>query len=283
MAKDTVAMMAPEPGEDEGAFMERCQEAGHSESACEVMWEDMGDTATAVATGKAVTVRMNGDVAEVLLYDVIGADFFGEGVTAKTFRAQIKAVKSKVINLRINSPGGSVTEGAAMLNALDGWKTKGRRIEVDVDGIAASAASVVMMAGDVVRVAGNGLVMIHDPYGMVMGGAGDMRRTADLLDKVKGQLIDAYARRPGLKLDRDQIAAAMAAETWYTGQEAVEIGLADSAGAPAQLAAFAGAAPLFAKLHYRHAPQLPGLAEAWAETELRREIAAKLRGAGEAT
>lgn len=172
---------------------------------------------------KEASIRMSGDVAEVLLYDQIGADpFFGDGISAKTFREQIKEVKAKTINLRINSPGGSVTEGAAMLAALDSHKA---RIEVNVDGIAASAASVVAMAGDVIRVSSSGLIMIHDPYAGVQGGAEDMRRMAGVLDKVKGQILDAYSRHS--KLGRDELASMMAAETWLTGQEAVDAGLAD--------------------------------------------------------
>ncbi len=216
------------------------------------------------------------DVVELLLYDQIGADpFFGEGVTAKGFREQVKGIKARTLNLRINSPGGSVTDGAAMLAALDDWKKKGKgKIEVDVDGIAASAASVVMMAGNVIRVAANGLVMIHDPHTMVAGGADEMRRTADLLDKVKEQLIDAYMRRA--KMSRAELSAAMAAETWYTGAEAVAAGLADSVGEQVAVAAFAGMPALLAKLKYKHAPELPTDAAAWAETERRRAIAAAL-------
>lgn len=226
---------------------------------------------------KQLTVNMRGDdVAEVLLYGVIGSDFWGDGITAKDLRDSIKGVKSKTINLRVNSPGGSVTEGSAMLSALDDWKKgSGRRIEVDVDGLSASAASIVMMGGNVVRVASNALVMIHDPYTMVVGNAAEMRRTAELLEKVKGQAIDAYMRRA--KLSREELAAAMEAETWYTGKEAVEAGLADSATDAVNVAAFAGARDLLSKMKYKHSPELPSDAAAWAETERRKQIAAKLR------
>jgi ATP-dependent protease ClpP protease subunit len=151
---------------------------------------------------KQLTVRMKGDdTAEVLLYDVIGADMFG-GIDAKTFRAQIKAVKAKAIELRINSPGGSVTEAAAMLQALDEFPG---RIDVTVDGLAASAATVVMMAGDSIVAARNALLMIHNPWAGVMGTAADMRRVADLLDKIRGQILDTYAGRPGMKLSREEL------------------------------------------------------------------------------
>ncbi len=199
---------------------------------------------------KTLTIRNRGDdVAELMIYDVIGGDFFSEGVTAKDVRAAVKSAKGKTINLRINSPGGSVIEGAAILTALDEFAG---RIEVDVDGVAASAASVIMMAGDKIRVASNGLVMVHNPYAMAAGGSDDMRRMADLLDKVKDQILDSYMRKA--KVPREQMAAYMQAETWFTGAEAVEAGLADEAAAPVKMAALSSHRRLLAKLKFHHAP-----------------------------
>lgn len=214
------------------------------------------------------------EVTEILLYDQIGSDFFGDGVNAKDFRQQLKDVKTPVLNLRINSPGGSVTEAAAMLEALDKHKA---RIEIDVDGLAASAASVLMMAGDHVRVASNSLIMIHDPHSMAVGDAREMRRTAELLDKVRGQILDTYMRR--VKMSRGELEAAMAAETWYTGAEAVEAGLADEASKPVSIAAFADLLTVAAKLGAKHPPKLektPEQLRAIAETDRRRAIAASL-------
>lgn len=226
---------------------------------------------------KHLPINIRNEVAEVLLYDMIGEDdFFGGGISAKDFRDQIKAIKVKAMNLRINSPGGSVTEASAMLNALDEFKG---RIEVDIDGLAASAASVVAMAGDTVRVATNGLVMIHDPMSGVMGRADDMRRMADLLDKVREQILNAYERKS--KAGREQLGAWMAAETWFTGQEAVDAGLADSVTEPLRMAACADPEVL-TKLGYKNIPALvlqnnnaeaKRLAE---ETKRRLEIAAQL-------
>src|SRR5688572_18298103 len=112
---------------------------------------------------KTATIRaLSEEVTEVLLYGEIGVDpFFREGVDAKEFREQLNAINTPAINLRINSPGGNVFAGAAMLKALDDHPA---RIEVDVDGMAASFASVLMMAGDHVRVASNAFVMIHNPW-----------------------------------------------------------------------------------------------------------------------
>jgi ATP-dependent Clp protease protease subunit len=224
---------------------------------------------------KTATIRaLSEEVTEVLLYDVIGADFFGEGVNAKDFRAQLKSVKTPTINLRINSPGGSVTEAAAMLAALDEHPA---RIEVDVDGLAASAASVVMMAGDHIRVATNGLVMIHNPHALAMGDAGEMRRMAELLDKVREQILDAYKRKS--KMTKAQLSKAMDAETWYTGKEAVEAGLADEASKPVSVAAFADLLTVAAKLGAKNPPKVepsPEMLRAIAETDKRRAIAAGL-------
>lgn len=224
---------------------------------------------------KLATIRaLSEEMTEVLLYDQIGEGFFGDGITAKEFRKQLKDIKTPTINLRINSPGGSVTEAAAMLTALDEHAS---RIEVDVDGLAASAASVVMMAGDHIRVAANGLVMIHNPHTMAVGGADDMRRMADLLDKVRDQILDAYSRKS--VLSRKDLSKAMDNETWYTGAEAVEAGLADEASQPVSVAAFADLLTIAAKLGAKKPPKLeqtPEQIKAIAETDKRRAIAAAL-------
>lgn len=224
---------------------------------------------------KLATIRAKtDDITEVLLYDQIGADFFGDGVNAKDFRNQLKDIKTPTINLRINSPGGSVTEAAAMLVALDEHPA---RIEVDVDGIAASAASVVAMAGDHIRVASNALMMIHNPHAVAMGDSEEMRRTAELLDKVREQILDAYKRKSSMS--RKKLSEAMDAETWYTGAEAVAAGLADEATKPVSIAAFADLLTVAAKLGAKHPPKLektPEQIRAIAETEKRRQIAASL-------
>ena len=129
------------------------------------------------------------------------------------------------------------------------------------------------------RVATNGLIMIHDPMAGVMGRADDMRRTADLLDKVREQILDAYERKS--KAGREQLGAWMAAETWFTGAEAVGAGLADTVTEPLRMAACADPA-ILAKLGYHNVPvqvlqnkdaEAKRLAE---ETKRRLEIAASL-------
>lgn len=227
--------------------------------------------------GKQVKITLKADdVAEIMLYGVIGGGFFDDGIDAADFRKQVKAVKAKTINLRINSPGGSAIEAGAILSALDDFRASGRRVEVDVDGLAASAASVVAMASDRVRVASNALLMIHDPHVMMMGGAAELRRTADLLDTVKEQILDRYHGKAKATTSREQIADWMQEEKWFNGVEAVAAGLADEATGAVRVAAFAEYANILAKAGYKHTPPLPEDREGWIETEKRRLIAAQL-------
>ena len=175
------------------------------------------------------TIRARASGAEVLIYDEIGA----YGVTAKGFLAELGALPNDAaLDLRLNSPGGSVFDAVAIFNAL---KRHAGEVTVWIDGIAASAASYIAMAGDIVVMPQNAFLMIHDPSGLVMGTAEDMRSTAEALDKVKGSLIQGYAAKSG-KPDAE-IAALMAAETWLDAQEALALGLIDRIAEPVKLAA----------------------------------------------
>ena len=155
---------------------------------------------------------------EISIYDEIG---FG-GVTAKDFMAEVKKFKGQHIHLRINSVGGSVIEGAAIYNALR--RHKGG-LTVHVDGLAASMASVIAMAGEEVFIADNAMLMIHNPWSMTMGDADDLRKEADVLDKLKNTLVNAYARKTGM--EASTIASMMDDETWLDATEAVAMGFAD--------------------------------------------------------
>jgi ATP-dependent protease ClpP protease subunit len=162
-------------------------------------------------------------VTEILLYDEIGEDpFFGGGVSAKRFVQDVQDVTTPELHLRINSPGGNVFEGITMLNALRRSKAK---VTAYVDGLAASAASVVAMGADEVVMSRNAEMMIHEASGIVMGNSADMQQMADLLSKSSDNLASVYADKAGgsVKQWRD----AMTAETWYTDKEAVAAGLAD--------------------------------------------------------
>ncbi|PWG16098.1 hypothetical protein DFK10_13720 [Salibaculum griseiflavum] len=195
-------------------------------------------------------IRDRASGAEVLIYDEIGA----YGVSAKGFLAELGALPDGVpIDLRLNSPGGSVFDAVAIFNALQRHDGK---ITVWIDGIAASAASYIAMAGDEIVMPENAFLMIHDPSGLVMGTAEDMRSTAEALDKVKVSLIQGYAGKSG-KTD-DDIATLMADETWLDAQDALDLGFIDRLAEPVKLAAS------FDVARFQNAP--PELAEAVSET-----------------
>jgi ATP-dependent protease ClpP protease subunit len=147
---------------------------------------------TGVTTWRSwYAIRARGTGAEVAIYDEIGA----YGVSAKGFLAELGALpEGTPVDLRLNSPGGSVFDAVAIHNAL---KRHEGTVTVWIDGIAASAASYVAMAGDEIVMPENAFLMIHDPSGLVMGTAGDMRAMAEALDKVKGSLVSGYAAPAG--------------------------------------------------------------------------------------
>lgn len=173
-----------------------------------------------------------GENATIYLYDVIGEDFFG-GIGSKRFADELATIKNaKHIDLRINSPGGSVFEGNTIYTLLKSHKAK---INVYVDGMAASIASVIAMAGDTVEIATNGMFMIHNPMGGMFGTAEDFRREAVLLDKVRDNIINTYISRTGG--DVDELSELMDAETWFTAQESVDRKFADHIGSEKAMAA----------------------------------------------
>lgn len=157
--------------------------------------------------------------AEISLYDEIGP----WGVSAVRFNDELRSITARSITLRIASPGGDVADGLAILNAL---RQHPAMINVIVEGWAASAASFIAMAGDTVQMAPNSMLMIHDAMTLCVGNAEEFLETAALLDKHSDNIADIYARRAGGTVAdwRNK----MRAESWYTSQEAVDAGLADS-------------------------------------------------------
>lgn len=168
-----------------------------------------------------ITNAASSDEAEVMLYDEVGGWY---GATADQFIADLRGVTAPNLRVRINSPGGSVFEGIAIANAI---RSHPANVTVQVDGIAASIASVIAMAGDRIEMAPNTMLMIHDASGLCMGDASDMEEMAELLDLISDNIADAYAARAGGT--RDEWRARMRAETWYLPEDAVENGLADEA------------------------------------------------------
>lgn len=208
------------------------------------------------------------DEAEVFIYGDIGG-WWG-GVSAEQFAKEVAALDVETLNVRLNSPGGIVFEGVAIYTAL---AQHSANVIVHVDGIAASIASVIAMAGDEIRIAEGSRFMIHDPWSIVMGSAADLRAEADVLEGLKSDLIDIYAART--EQPRDDLDAWMSVETWLSARDSVDKGFADSM-TPAkkkekkEAHARSAIVPLF-----RNAPQDLMLADA--EAPAIRELEAFLR------
>jgi ATP-dependent Clp endopeptidase proteolytic subunit ClpP len=154
----------------------------------------------------------------VYLTDMIG----GWGISGRQFIDDLKkaiTAPTDVVELVINSPGGSCVEGIFIFNEL---RQLANEIECEVSGMAASMASVILMAGDVRRIHANSLVMIHNPWTQTAGDADELRKNADLLDLIKKQIVSAYRLHSGAT--EEEISAMMDAETWLDGQAAVDNG-----------------------------------------------------------
>jgi ATP-dependent protease ClpP protease subunit len=174
-----------------------------------------------IVTGRADWYRIENkgdDSALVYIYDEIG--YFN--ITASDFAKDLNALKAKQITLHLNSPGGEVFDGIAIMNAL---RNHPATITVRIDGLAASVASVIAMAGDKIYIAPEAQMMIHDANGMAIGNAKDMRTLAALLDKCSDTIAGVYAARAGGEVDTWR--ALMREESWYNAEEAVAVGLAD--------------------------------------------------------
>lgn len=161
------------------------------------------------------------DETDVYVYDSIGGFL---GMWADEFIHQLGQVTTSKINLRLNSPGGSVFEGIAIANAI---RSHPATVTVYVDSMAASIASVIALAGDRVVMMPHAQFMVHNASGVAYGDATEMTKMADLLDKQSLNIAKAYAEHTGRPLAEWQ--DYMAAETWFTAEEAVAVGLADEA------------------------------------------------------
>ena len=154
------------------------------------------------------------DEATIYIYDIIDADY---GVGAKDVIGAISSLKdAKVLNIRINSPGGDVFEGRAIMEAIKRFDGK---TVAHIDSLAASAATSIALAADEVVMSDGALFMIHNASGLVWGDKNDMRQTADLLEKVEGSIVNDYTAKTGM--EDTTIVAMMNAETWMTADEAL--------------------------------------------------------------
>lgn len=170
------------------------------------------------------TITMRGpSVAEIRIDGAIGEGWFEETTTAQSFTAELAKVTASTINLYLNSPGGSVMDANVIYAALQRHPAT---VNVVIDGWALSAASLIAMAGDTVAIGQRSLMMIHNPATIAAGDAHALRKSADVLDKLKLGMVDTYNAR--MNLAPDTVAGLLDAETWYSAREAVETGLADS-------------------------------------------------------
>lgn len=162
-------------------------------------------------------------MADIWVYDVIGRGFFDDGVTGEKIRDELAQLEDgEDLDVHINSPGGDVFEGVTIKTLLDQWDGN---VTVHIDGLAASAASVVAMAGREILIAEGAAIMIHEPWTVTIGDTQDHEKAVVLLDKVGGSIAEIYANRT--KGDAPEMRELMRAETWLFGQEAVDAGFAD--------------------------------------------------------
>ena len=164
------------------------------------------------------------DSAEVSIFGDIGSSWWGDSVTLADFKAEFDKIRDKAeIRVLLNSPGGDVMDGMGIYNLLSGVRQK---VTIEVLGMAASIASIIALAGKELVMGEGSFYMIHNPITFALGGSGDLRKAADLLDTVRGQMVGIYAQRTALT--SEEIEAAMDGETWYTAEHAVEAGFASS-------------------------------------------------------
>lgn len=193
-------------------------------------------------------------VGELGIYSDIGAG----GVTFKAFNAELSRLKGmKTLVVGINSDGGDVSTGFAIYNVLTRFPAK--KI-VRIEGVAASMASVIAMAGDEIIMPSNALLMVHNPWGVVQGGAEQLKSLGDALQVMQVNIRNAYAKRTGV--DPDEIQRLMTAETWLSARDAVRLGFADRVEGELKVAALA-ALPDISR--FCNAPSVPRGLEALRE------------------
>lgn len=189
-------------------------------------------------------------VGELYIYgDIVRYQWDDDDTSAKSFKKDLDALGDiDTLNLYINSPGGSVFEGVAIYNILKRHKAK---VNVFIDALAASIASVIAMAGDTITMPSNAMMMIHNPWMITWGNAAELRKSADDLDRIGASMKQSYLDRTGDKLDETRLTELLDAETWLSAQECLEYGLCDVVGEENKAAAYVSN-ELFAK--YKNIP-----------------------------
>lgn len=201
-----------------------------------------------------VTAKAKNEPAEVYVYGDIGETFWGEGVSAQSFVDQLNEIESTELHVRINSPGGSAWDGMTIANAIMRHPAKTTTF---IDGLAASAASIVAFAGDEVVVSKWGRAMLHNAHAMVAGTAADMRDVATQLDALNANMATYYADRSSGDDDAAAFARAMEKETWYSAQELLDAGLAtriDDSGVREEVERAVASALATTQMKFQHPP-----------------------------
>lgn len=192
---------------------------------------------------------LDGKTGELTLYgEISDVSWWDDEVTPKQFKEDMDALgEIDTLNVYINSPGGDVFAGQTIYSMLKRHKAQ---VNVYVDGLAASIASLIAMAGDKVIMPENAMMMIHSPWTFAVGNAQDFRKLADDMDKIRDSMITAYESRSALTTE--EITKIMDAETWLSAEDCLEYGFADEIGKAKQVAACVGE-KYFAR--YKNAPQ----------------------------
>ena len=208
--------------------------------------------------------------AEIMLYDEIG----WMGVTAAQFKQELDAITVPNVTLRVNSPGGEIFDSLAIFNAI---REHPSTVTARIDGLEASMASVIALAADHVEMADNAFYMIHNPWSLVVGNAADMRKEADILDKVTGSLLSIYGEKTGL--GEAELQALLGAETWFTAAEAFEAGFVDAIDSGAEQDEAAAVAAAFDLSIFAHVPEPLSMSDEKRDPTTR-ELERALRDAG---
>lgn len=166
-----------------------------------------------------IEAKAESDAAEILIYDIVGWPF----IEADTFVRDLSTISAKTITVRINSPGGDVFDGTAIFNAL---KNHPARIVTRIEGLAASIASIIALAGDEVQAHANTMFMIHNSWAVGIGDQHALRETADILAKIDSNILDVYYAKTGH--GKKELKQMMNDETWFTAKEAEERGFVDT-------------------------------------------------------
>lgn len=163
-------------------------------------------------------------MVDIYVYGSIGEDWTDEAaMTAHRFAYLMQQANGDTVTIHVNSGGGDVFDANAMAEVIRSYK--GKTI-ASIEGLAASAASYFALTADYVEMNPSALLMIHNPWGVCQGGSADMRKTADMLDKVRGTIVNQYVRRTGM--EPEAIMGLMDAETWFSAEEAEAAGFVDA-------------------------------------------------------